>query len=255
MTINILSELFYINEDIDYQAIKEAGFVGIELRVGNIIENEDLQVIDSVKNNLKKNNLKIFSIHAPFKGVDISSNDEYIRKRSIREIEKSIMIANKLSVKNIVIHLSSVFENNRDKHFLNIKKSLEEIKTLQNMFGIELIIENLLPNMFMYNFEETKKIIEMGYSICFDTGHALISGLDIIKYYKTFDKYIKIIHLNINNKKNDEHCFIDKYDYKEIKNLIKLFSDNRIIVFEVLKRDYTEKQLIKIYEEKLNDNN
>lgn len=215
------------------------GLTGIDSRTDNIIDNDNLDLLEQYENAVKKYKLNIVSVHAPFKNQDISSEDEHFRKKSIRNIEKSILIADRLQASYVTVHCSGKIENNADNKKLleNAIKSLDEIKIMADVNDITLLVENTIENMICHSIDEMKYIAEKGFSLCFDYGHANIISGDPTKFYNAIKDDVKIIHFHTNNGKKDEHNFDEQIfrtmlDSVDNNTIVELEPDNQYISIE-----------------------
>lgn len=206
----------------------------VELRVSDIIESDSPGNIDAIKDEARKYSVDIVSVHAPFHKTDISCLNTYDRKRSIRDIEKAVVIAGRLKARYTVLHISTpIDDNDTDKRWNNAFDSLSEISETAQSYGIELLIENTLPGRLFYDREGFEKITGRGYSICLDTGHALISGLDLTDVYSSFKEYIPLMHIHTNNGLEDSHSFFDRMENPEVRKLLSIADKSVLRVLEI----------------------
>ncbi len=99
---------------------------------------------------LKGYNLNIFSGHADYIGIDISSTNEYVRQKSIYVVKKRIKFLKKIGAKILVLHpggyCSSIAE--REIRINNSLDSLARILPFAVKNNIKIALENM-PNKYI----------------------------------------------------------------------------------------------------------
>jgi len=80
------------------------------------------------------------------------------------------------------------------KDLINLKQIIGIVKNEELKEFI--LIENVAEPLFKMDYEDINLIINAGINFCFDTCHAMESGLDIEKMLIEYQKYIKVIHLS-----------------------------------------------------------
>jgi len=158
-----------------------------------------------------------WSLHAPFgKELDISHLNESIRKKSLREVLKSMDIAHFYGCRCLVVHPSSNFYSDI-KHYEDSKRalmeSLSELERHAARLGIRVLLENMLSKIGLYRIGVTVKellevIVEGGFEytgICLDTGHSNYNGLNPSEEALIAGSYLGSIHFNDNDGTSDSH--------------------------------------------------
>jgi len=177
-----------------------------------------LEEVIKLKERLQQSGILVKSIHMPMNGVDISHPEEYDRIKSVREVEKTIMIALNLKAELIVVHPGATCHeaDDRKKRLTLSIESLKEIVDFSEVYPIKIAIENTLPGRVGDLWEEIQQIMEVVSSknlgICLDTGHYLVNYQHIIQKDLYLDKLPinwqdKLFHIHIhdNNGKKDAH--------------------------------------------------
>lgn len=222
MNLNFgISTMVYYHEVIEklLPYLDDADIRNIEIRphMGHF-ECQDPELIDKLKKRIETFNISVKSVHMPMNGVDISHPEEYDRVRSIREIEKAMMVALKLNAELVVIHPGGKYNNSDDRKIrLNhCVSSLKEIAEFGEQWNIKIALENTLPGRLGDRWTEIQQIIEKISSehlgICLDTGHYFLNQPDNEKGNLTLDKEpinwqknLLHIHVHDNNGKEDLH--------------------------------------------------
>lgn len=175
----------------------------------------------------KNTNVKQIVAHIPFL-VNIASDDEELRQRSVERLVLEVNMANKLQVEYLVLHPGST--RNRKEGIERIIEGLNIATERKYDFMPKILLETMSGqgNMLCSRFEDIAEIIKKvenpdHIGVCLDTAHLFIAGYDFIGYagyektLQTFDKIvgintIKVIHLNDSKTSqgshNDRHAAI-----------------------------------------------
>jgi len=225
-------------------SLKDSTIDKIEIRCeSGHINYDDVDEIKRLKGYLKKREIIPLSVHPPG-WINVGDSDEWNRIRSVREVEKCILIAKKIEAKSVILHPS---ESNGNLEFT--EKSLEKIRDFSVEYGVEMFIENTFPDKYGSDLEDIKQLSsEFGVGVCFDTSHYFSNNRTYqgISAIKGLTKEIHISDSNMNGK--DDHLLPGegKIDWKRIFDIFNI--RNVDIVFELMPaRDL--KQRIKGVEE------
>ncbi len=134
-------------------------------------ENRD-KVLDTISNSDLK-----FQIHAPFNDINPASMNENMRKASIREIVKSIKMADLLDIDVVTMHPGILSPTGRywDHVHNACIESLKEIQIHAEDMDVTLALENMpyLDMTMGRTPDEMRKILDStGLKFCLDLGHA-----------------------------------------------------------------------------------
>jgi len=184
-------------KDIDiFQCLNDIdNFFGIEFRLRqHHFDYEDKENVKKIKAYIRKQDLEPISVHMPDKSLNIASKDEWKRMFSIREVQKGILVANKLGAKSIVVHPG----NKGKESDLDVSlQSLDEIHKFAKEWKITILIENTFPGDMGADIETFKYIIShTQLPICLDTSHSYSSGItsELVNGFRD-----KILHLHISD--------------------------------------------------------
>ena len=175
-------------------------FVEIRCEKGHF-NYEDEKEIKRLKTMLKKESLTGISLHPPT-WVDIANSDDWTRTKSIREVEKAILVAHKLNIPKIILHPG--------KSSGNIEKaslSLSEITCFAKEWNVEIILENTFPYDFGSSIDELKFLSDkFDLPVCIDTSHCSAKEDLLNEFFLTFKEKIKHLHISDSQKKgSDDH--------------------------------------------------
>jgi len=243
MKLSISTTLFYGNHIFDVlDKLKGFSFDGLELRLKepHFDYNEDRE-IEGLKKRVKKEGLEILSLHAP-STIDISSCDEWERVRSVREVEKAIVIANRLGAGYVVVHPGET-RTDTVLQLKMVKESVDEIVDFSMDWHISILLENTQPGRIGDDPGELLKILSMfkksSIGCCLDTSHLNLFGVTMSNGIKTLGDGIKEIHTSDNFGENDDHLvpYKGKVDWEDfLKGLRDLHFDG-IICFELMAQE------------------
>jgi sugar phosphate isomerase/epimerase len=184
------------------ELIANSSFRFVEIRCEKEHFNyEDEKEIKKLKNTLKKKSLTGISIHHPL-WVNVADVDEWMRTKSIREVEKVILVAKKLNIPKIILHPG--------KNSGDIKKaslSLSEIVSFAKEWDTEILLENTFPDDFGSRIDELKTLSnEFNLPVCIDTSHCSAKEDLLDKFILTFNDKIKHLHISDSLMKgSDDH--------------------------------------------------
>jgi sugar phosphate isomerase/epimerase len=184
------------------ELIGESSFKFVEIRCKKgHFDYEDKQEIKRVKNLLKKKSLSCVSLHPPL-WVDIANKEEWTRVKSLREVEKIILVAERLNVPRIILHPG---KSNGD-----MQKSIESLKELMEFCGEwnrDVILENTSPGNLGSNIGEMRVLLnKFKLPVCLDTSHASAKDDILNQMLKLCEDRIEHFHLSDSRKKgSDDH--------------------------------------------------
>jgi sugar phosphate isomerase/epimerase len=196
-----------------------------------------------LKKQLEQKKISVRAIHMPVDGVDISHIQTYERIKSVREVEKTVLMAHHLGTDLVVVHPGAKVDNSDDKEkrlALSIE-SLKEIMDFCQNWKVKIALENTLPGRVGDKWDDIQlikeKIPSKDLGICLDTGHYLLNYPEIGQGVLNLDKIpinwqenLLHIHLHDNDSKHDLHLlpqegyfpwpsfmpFLSKIDYKGV---------------------------------------
>jgi len=223
-----------ITSDRDvFSALKMIGessfkFVEIRCEKGHF-DYEDKEEIKKVKTLLKKESLSCVSLHSPL-WIDIANREEWTRVKSLREVEKVILVAKRLNVPKIILHPG--------KGAGDMQKAIESLKELVEFgkeFGTDIVLENTSPGNLGSKIDELRFLSdEFELPVCVDTSHASAKEDVLIRMLQLFEDRIKHFHLSDSRKKgSDDHLF--PYEGKIVWEPVLSFLKNHdgFAIFEI----------------------
>lgn len=178
------------------------------------------------------------TIHGAFLDVTIHSYDPLMRDVSKKRVCQSMEIANRMGVRGIVFHTGRLL-GYREQGYLD---HWEEVNA---DFFTELAMKYPKQQIFMENmFDEAPDILAgfakrmqgiENFGICLDYAHAAISGCPTEEWVEMLAPYIRHMHINDNDLKNDQHRPVGsgQIDWQEYDNIVRKHRINASVLIEV----------------------
>lgn len=178
------------------------------------------------------------TMHGAFLDVTVHSTDCRIREVSELRVRQSMDIAKEMGLRGVVFHTNRLFGFRDEKYIENWvaanKKFYEKI--CEKYPGQQIFMENMFdeaPDVLHRLAEEMTEHSNFG--ICLDYAHAVISGTDAGIWMKELAPYIKHMHVNDNDLKNDLHQAIGtgKIDWKRFHQEMDRYQIDSTVLIEV----------------------
>lgn len=178
---------------------------------------------------IKKNNIKVVYVHAPYY-INLASKNNKVYHGSISAIRKNLERASLLGAKYLMMHLGSLGDTEEKEMFNKVKEGFVAI--FKGYKGsTKLLIENSAGagKTIGSNFKQIGEILKIGKTfsdlagICLDTQHSFASGYNwsgnFANCVKELEKHIgiknlKLFHINDSvtefNSHKDRHAHLGK---------------------------------------------
>lgn len=195
--------------------IREHGFTMLEIcSHPDHLDYHDHQQVRRLARELEDLSLEAYSFHAPFaNGLDITSPVGAQRRRSIDEVLAAVEAAARLGARYLVLHPGPEKELHPEPGE-GLKRRQDGVLALNEIAGrcqgqqVELVLENMLPHLFLGDIGELLRCrgaireAEVGY--CLDTGHAFLGG-ELFHIATALAGSLRIIHASDNHGRHDDH--------------------------------------------------
>ncbi|PTD93897.1 hypothetical protein C9439_05250 [archaeon SCG-AAA382B04] len=210
-------------------------------------EFDGLEILADGKHSLRKEkNRSIFldrdngfsiSVHAPYRGINLASDNEKERKNSVKKIEQLLKDSSEIRAKYVTIHPGTISRNNgKERAWKQNLKSFKEIAEAAEKNQIQVGVENM-PEMRSILGKHYSEIFGLVDSVnnqylnaVLDVGHANTTG-QLDNFLKEKQK-INHLHLHDNFGKRDQHLAMGEGNV-EISKLVKEINQMDVIkVFE-----------------------
>lgn len=197
------------------------GFEYNDFFIPDVMDNEKLT--DDIVSRYKAHKLPEYcTMHGAFFDVLVFSSDKKIRRISEERIITSLDIARKIGAKGVVFHTNHNPDLNSEVYVRGWFDSNESFwrKVLPKYPDLEIYMENMFdrtPDMLCGLAKRLADIPNFG--VCFDYAHAAVYGTDIDSWVDAVSPYVKHIHINDNDLKDDLHLAVGdgKIDWEHFK--------------------------------------
>jgi sugar phosphate isomerase/epimerase len=167
----------------------------------------------------RSNPVTPFSLHAPLyadhdmgragsPSINIVHPDKTRRIDAMDEIKRSIEAAEQIPFKYIVIHLGERHDTWSPRTLEHSLTALEHLRAFAIPLGVKLNVENILNEVTTP--AHLHEILITGHfndiQVCFDTGHAHISG-GVAHQLAELKPHIRSAHIHDNHGEKDEHLW------------------------------------------------
>ena len=177
------------------------------------------------------------TMHGAFFDVAVFSQDEKIRNVSQLRMQQSMQIAEKLGVKGVVFHTNHnpYLSSSAYKEHLMATTADYVAKLLEQYPNIEIYIENM--------FDTTPDVLHgiskqlegyKNYGVCLDWAHVNVYGHEQKAWIDSLGAYIKHMHINDNDLKDDLHLPIGdgKLNWEQFFAYYKKYFQNCSVLVE-----------------------
>jgi len=193
------------------------------------------EVKGRLKDFMASSNLR-FTVHGPISDINLGSLNPAMRKAALKETLDNIRIAGELDISPLTVHigfLSPLTILYPDKTRDISRATLKVVDAAATEHGVAVAVENMPRTkwaVFVEPWELLQAIEGTNLGICFDIGHANITG-NIEEFMEHRDRFVNV-HIHDNNGKWDEHLILGKgnIDLKDIiKKLMPKYKGNWVI--------------------------
>ncbi|RKY00272.1 hypothetical protein DRP77_11750 [Candidatus Poribacteria bacterium] len=160
---------------------------------------------------LKKEGIRIFSVHAPFgEEANLSALDGEARRKAV-EVHKRVIRNAALAGAEVVIVHPGVRASEEDIPKMEeiLPSSLSEVVREAESCGVKIALENMLPDHPGREAESIRRTVELisspNLGVCFDTGHAHVAGKGELEAFEKLKDLIIAFHLQDNDSTRDMH--------------------------------------------------
>lgn len=193
--------------------LADQGVTAVEIGIDfpEYFDHRDSFELDSLMSRLSTSGIRVHSVHAPFgPQYDISSLDDAVHERGVDALIDSIELASVLEARNVIVHASDVLPKIANGRLERARGVLREMAGVAQESGIVLALENLPPGYLGHTPGEIVALLNgidpESIGICFDTGHANLSGR-FIEFAESMLVRAVTTHIHDNNGSEDQHLF------------------------------------------------
>ena len=236
---------FFSLRDAIY-ACKAAGFTHIDLTLAEHCGHESpfagtewLKWLDDVQDALADTGLIVNQTHTLFyKHIDDAEELAFKERMVERCIQASALVGAKWTVMHILrtIDLNLNAEQKEEAMSRNVDY-FRPYGDIARKYGVGIAIENGLSG-FYHSAEELMELLarlgDEAFGLCWDTGHANITGQDQPASILKMGDRLKCLHINDNHAQRDEHLlpYMGTVDFAPIIAAIRALQASPILTFE-----------------------
>jgi len=175
------------------------------------LEHKMIKSKGHVKRALESNRMR-FQLHAPFSDLNPASVEPRLQTGSIKYLTKELKLASEAGIGLATIHpgtVSPMSSYHREKAVAASIRGLKEISRITGDYGITLAVENMPRGSWaiMHAADEARVVCEeTGLGLCFDIGHAHLSG-QTEEFFRLSDLFINV-HVHDNDRSRDQHLTV-----------------------------------------------
>lgn len=217
----------------------------------NIDTFSDTDVYDFFHEEVNRNltsyhDVKIVSIHGPYKDLCLGSKDKLIREATMARFEYAYKITTLLSCPNIILHHGYIPGTSLPSNWVKRAKIFFNEFLSDKDNSISIHIENQFEDTPVLISEVVSAVDDNRLKICLDVGHANCnSKTPVLNWIEQLNDKISFVHLHNNDGLVDQHLDLTSgtIDFKEICFALEKYAPNCIWAIETNNLDDTEKSI------------
>ncbi|MBQ8850015.1 MAG: sugar phosphate isomerase/epimerase [Clostridia bacterium] len=235
----------YVRVGLDFY--KEAGFDAADFGTGLLDLSSDAwkPQVEQILDLSNKADFRFELCHLPFMGGSAKS-EEYVAEFNIK-MHRAIDAAAALGVDYAVMHPNAVTlplkKYARNEQFDSVMSHLSPFVEHANKVGLNVVVENMrimpkftVSHRYCQTADELCEVADaLGIGICWDFGHANISGVRQSEALAYIGKRLKVLHVNDNTAFEDDHLppFTGNVDWKDAMHGLALAEFDGLFNYEV----------------------
>ena len=178
------------------------------------------------------------TMHGAFLDVTVHSVDPKVREVSEIRVRQSMEIAKEMGLRGVVFHTNRLY-GFRDENYLKNWTSTNQqffTKICEEYPDQQIFLENMFDEApdVLCRFAESMTDYD-NFGVCLDYAHGAISGTPAEEWLKELAPYIKHMHINDNDLKNDLHQAIGTglLDWKRFQQDMEKYQIDASVLVEV----------------------
>ena len=236
----------YVKAGLEFH--KKMGFDAANLDLIHPIFDTDgwQAAIEDIRDASDKSGMAIKITHLPFAGGSVQKNEEFLAKlkeKICRCADAAVILGADYAVMHPVVPTLSMKSFNRAEQYDLVMKNLAPIVEYTNKIGLNVVIENMritphfvASHRYCQDPEDLCKVADaLGIGVCWDFGHANISGVKQSEGLAYVGKRLKVIHVNDNGSFEDDHLlpFMGNIDWKDAMHGLALAEFEGLFNYEI----------------------
>ncbi|NLY45471.1 MAG: sugar phosphate isomerase/epimerase [Tissierella sp.] len=221
---------------------------GVSVNIDTFSNTETYDIYpEEVNKNLSRYlEVKIASIHGPYKDLCLGSSDKLIKSATMARFEYTYQISRLLGCPNIILHHGYIPGTSYPSSWVKRAKSFFYEFLYNKNHNINIHIENQFERTPDLLSEVVYTVNDSRLKICLDVGHANCnSKTSVIDWIEQLNDKISFVHLHNNNGLTDQHLDFTNgtINFKEICFALEKHAPNCIWGIETNNLDDTEKSI------------
>ena len=202
--------------------------------------------VEAVAEDSKRMGVTFTTAHLPFLGGGGAKDEEFMKMFDTK-MRNAIEAMALLGVNYAVMHPNAptvpLKKFSRQEQYDSVMNHLSPYVEYADKVGLSVVVENMrvisgmrLSHRYCQDPDELCDIADaLGVGVCWDFGHANISGLKQSEALAYVGKRLKAIHVNDNSGIDDDHVapFMGNVDWRDAMHGLKLTEYNGTFNFEV----------------------
>lgn len=187
---------------------------------------------------LADSGVRVHSIHSPFgEDYDVSSLNDKVHEAGVDALIDSLELANMLDAGKVIVHASHSLDGPPNGRFERARGVLRELSLVAKDTGVVLALENLPKGYLGHTPDELLELLDgcekEGVGVCFDTGHANLSG-HFSEFARALLPHSVTTHIHDNDGSQDQHQFPGQgsIDWAEFGQIYRNSGSSASIVLE-----------------------
>lgn len=234
----LIPDRTHLEESVELARRHQAAFEYNDFYMGSVLDDtqKQMEIINSyakVRSDFSKD-----TMHGAFLDVTVHSSDDRIREISELRIRQSMDIAKEMGLRGVVFHTNRLYGFKDTMYLKNFWEANERFfKRICEEYPKQQIY---MENMFDESPDVLRELAERmrscgNFGVCLDYAHAVISGTPVTEWLRQMGPYIKHIHINDNDLRNDLHAAIGdgQLDWKRFTEEIDQYGINATTLIEV----------------------
>ena len=249
----------YVRNGLNFY--KEVGFDAADLGIPLLDLNSDgwRPQVEQILSDSDDIGIHFELCHLPFIGGGGAKSEEYMKafnERMHRAIDAAALLGADFAVMHPNATTLPMKKYNRVEQYDNVMKHLAPFAEYASKVGLNVVVENMrvIPGMtvshrYGQSPDELCEIADaLGIGVCWDFGHANISGVKQSEGLAYIGKRLKVTHVNDNCAIDDEHIlpFTGNVDWRDAMHGLALAEFDGLLNFE-LSADKLPRSMRKAY--------
>lgn len=188
------------------------------------------------------------TMHGAFLDVTLHSSDPRIREISELRVRQSMEIAKRMGLKGVVFHTGRLANFRVDFYLRQWREMNRRFfeRLAEEYPDQQIYMENMFdeaPDVMAELAEQMRAVEKFG--ICLDYAHAALTDCPGEEWVETLAPYIRHMHINDNDLKNDLHLPVGegKIDWKKFDEIVRAYQADVTVLVEVSGYEAQKKSL------------